>query len=68
MSHVPSYSKTGVHKARTAYNRCYRQSRIGDKNLRGCLAEAHGGLSRAYSPGTSSRLSVAARWRSGMIS
>jgi len=42
--HVPSHSKTGVHKARTAYNRCYRQTRIGDKNLRGCLAEAHDGL------------------------
>ena len=25
----------------TTYNRCYRQTRIGDKNLRGCLAEAH---------------------------
>ncbi len=44
VSHVPSHSKTGVHKARTAYNRCYRQTRIGDKNLRGCLAEAHDGL------------------------
>ena len=40
-SHVPNYSRTGVHKARTAYNRCYRQTRIGDRNLRGCLAEAH---------------------------
>jgi hypothetical protein len=44
VSHVPSHSKTGVHKARTAYNRCYRQTRIGDQNLRGCLAEAHDGL------------------------
>ena len=44
VSHVPSYSRTGVHKARTAYNRCYRLTRIGDKNLRGCLAEAHDGL------------------------
>jgi hypothetical protein len=44
LSHVPSHSKTGVHKARTAYNRCYRQTRIGDKNLRGCLAEAHDGM------------------------
>tara|TARA_R110002110_G_scaffold260260_1_gene475940 strand:- start:128923 stop:129726 length:804 start_codon:yes stop_codon:yes gene_type:complete len=44
VSHVPSYSRTGVHKARTAYNRCYRQTRIGDKNLRGCLAEAHDDL------------------------
>ncbi|MBT3399511.1 MAG: hypothetical protein HOL07_00300 [Rhodospirillaceae bacterium] len=44
VSHVPSHSRTGVHKARTAYNRCYRQTRIGDKNLRGCLAEAHDGL------------------------
>lgn len=42
--HVPSHSKTGVHKARTTYNRCYRQTRIGDKNLRGCLAEAHDGM------------------------
>lgn len=40
-SHVPSYSRVGVHKAKTAYNRCYRQTRIGDKNLRGCLAEVH---------------------------
>lgn len=40
-THAPSYSRIGVHKARTAYNRCYRQTRIGDKNLRGCLAEAH---------------------------
>ena len=43
-SHAPSYSETGVHKARTAYNRCYRKTRIGDKNLRGCLAEAHDDL------------------------
>jgi hypothetical protein len=43
-SHVSSHSKTGVHKAHTAYNRCYRRTRIGDKNLRGCLAEAHDGL------------------------
>lgn len=43
-SHVPSHSDVGVHRARTAYNRCYRQTRIGDKNLRGCLAEAHDGL------------------------
>ena len=43
-SHVPSHSDVGVHKAHTAYNRCYRQTRIGDKNLRGCLAEAHDGL------------------------
>lgn len=34
-------SETGDHRARTAFNRCYRQTRIGDKNLRGCLAEAH---------------------------
>ena len=40
-SHVPNYSRTGVHKARTAYKRCYRQTRIGGRNLRGCLAEAH---------------------------
>ena len=40
-SHVPNYSRTGVHNARTAYNRCYRQTRIGDRNMRGCLAEAH---------------------------
>ena len=44
VSHVPSHSKIGVHKARSTYNRCYRQTRIGDKNLRGCLAEAHDGL------------------------
>lgn len=43
-SHVPSHSDVGVHTARTAFNRCYRQTRIGDKNLRGCLAEAHDGL------------------------
>lgn len=43
-SNVPSYSRTGVHKAQSAYNRCYRLTRIGDKNLRGCLAEAHDGL------------------------
>ncbi len=34
-------SATGLHRARTTYNRCYRQTRIGDKTLRGCLAEAH---------------------------
>ena len=39
--HRDKLSETGVHRARTAYNRCYRQTRIGDKNLRGCLAEAH---------------------------
>jgi hypothetical protein len=43
-SHVSSHSKTGVNKAHTAYNRCYRRTRIGDKNLRVCLAEAHDGL------------------------
>lgn len=40
-AHTNSYSRTGVHRARTAYNRCYRTTRIGDKTLRGCLAEAH---------------------------
>ncbi|MEP4380579.1 MAG: hypothetical protein ABJ215_01750 [Alphaproteobacteria bacterium] len=44
VNHIPSHSRTGVHTARTAYNRCYRQTRIGDKNLRGCLAEAHDGM------------------------
>jgi hypothetical protein len=39
--HTEVYSRTGVHRARTAYNRCYRVTRIGDKTLRGCLAEAH---------------------------
>ena len=34
-------SDTGLHRARTTYNRCYRQTRIGDKSLRGCLSEAH---------------------------
>jgi hypothetical protein len=40
-AHASSYSRTGVHRARTAYNRCYRTTRIGDKTLRGCLAEGH---------------------------
>lgn len=34
-------SDTGRHRARTAFNRCYRQTRMGDKTLRGCLAEVH---------------------------
>ena len=34
-------SKLGKHRARSTYNRCYRQTRIGDKTLRGCLAKAH---------------------------
>lgn len=39
--HSTSMSETGQHRARSTYNRCYRQTRIGDKTLRGCLAEAH---------------------------
>lgn len=39
--HAKQLSETGRHRARAAYNRCYRQTRIGDKTLRGCLAEVH---------------------------
>lgn len=39
--HTGMISETGQHRARGTYNRCYRQTRIGDKTLRGCLAEAH---------------------------
>ena len=39
--HADQLSETGRHRAKTAYNRCYRQTRIGDKTLRGCLAEVH---------------------------
>ena len=39
--HGENLSKTGQQRAHTTYNRCYRQTRIGDKTLRGCLAEAH---------------------------
>lgn len=39
--HAEKLSATGQHRAKTAYNRCYRQTRIGDKTLRGCLAETH---------------------------
>lgn len=39
--HGRQLSDTGRHRAKTAYNRCYRQTRIGDKTLRSCLAETH---------------------------
>jgi hypothetical protein len=34
-------SNRGVHRARAAYNSCYRQTRIGDKTLRECLGVTH---------------------------
>lgn len=37
-------SRAGVHRARAAYNACYRQTRLGDKTLRECLGRAHDGF------------------------
>jgi len=34
-------STRGVHRARAAYNSCYRRTRIGDKTLRECLGVTH---------------------------
>ncbi len=34
-------SKRGVHRAKSAYNGCYRQTRVGDVTLRECLGKAH---------------------------
>ena len=39
--HAENLSDVGRNRAKITYNRCYRQTRIGDKTLRGCLAEAH---------------------------
>lgn len=39
--HAEKVSAVGRTRAKTSYNRCYGQTRIGDKTLRGCLAEAH---------------------------
>ena len=42
--HATKLSKRGVHRARSAYNGCYRQTRIGDLTLRECLGKAHDGF------------------------
>ena len=42
--HATSLSKRGIHRARSAYNGCYRQTRIGDVTLRECLGKAHDGF------------------------
>ena len=44
--HTASLSKRGVHRARSAYHGCYRQSRVGDLTLRECLGRAHDGFIR----------------------
>jgi hypothetical protein len=42
--HAADLSKRGVHRARSAYNGCYRQTRLGDLTLRECLGKAHDGF------------------------
>lgn len=39
-------SKRGAHRARTVYNGCYRETRLGDSTLRECLAQRHDALMR----------------------
>ena len=38
---VAPLSKRGVYRAKSAYNGCYRQTRVGDVTLRECLGKAH---------------------------
>ncbi len=42
--HAATLSTRGVHRARMAYNGCYRQTRVGDQTLRECLGKAHDGF------------------------
>ncbi len=42
--HAADLSARGVHRARSAYNGCYRQTRLGDKTLRQCLGKVHDGF------------------------
>ncbi len=42
--HAAELSPRGVHRARSAYNGCYRQTRLGDLTLRECLGKAHDGF------------------------
>lgn len=42
--HAANLSRRGAHRARSAYNACYRQTRLGDMTLRQCLGKAHDGF------------------------
>lgn len=38
---ITALSRRGAHRAKSTYNACYRQTRIGDVTLRECLSTAH---------------------------